>query len=79
MQIPHIQGPTSNLNRQFGLRASPTIKIRYIWIDDKNDCFVVKLDYLHDNHEESIYDESDIQKLLKSRIVTYQGQPHDIN
>ena len=63
-------------DRRFGFRH--TLKIRNIWIDDKNGCFTVRVDYLHDKDVEPLLDESAIQTFLKSDIVVYHGQPHNV-
>lgn len=67
---------TQQIDPNFGPRHA--IKIRHVWIDDKNGAFTVKLDYLHDSNVSPIYEEKDIQRRLDSGSVKYEGQPHSV-
>ena len=65
---------TQEVDQRFGPRHA--IKIRHIWINDKSGSFTIKLDYLHDNDVAPIYTEANIESLLNSGGVKYEGQSH---
>ncbi len=59
---------------QFGPKHM--IKLRKVFVDDKNGNFTMNVDYLHDENEEPVYGPVEIKFYLDDERVKYSGQPH---
>lgn len=55
------------------------VKLRDVFIDDKNGSFILNIDYIHDKGVDPVFSEVDIKLLLGDGTVRYEGQGQWVN
>ena len=75
-EVVELDNEVQSIPAQFG--AEHYIKLREIFIDDKNGCYTIRIDYLHSNNAEPAYSESQIKSIFNDGIACDFGQARDV-